>query len=107
MIKSILTDSLSAEDLVVEALRDMVKDEVKSHIRAALDKDPALRKEIKDAIYMYLEAKARQLYATMKLGKGAAKLGLSIIPPDLKKEMSKEILSMLENELGNIMERGL
>ena len=77
LIKSVLTDTLGAEDIVVEALRDMVKDEVKSHIRSALDKDPALREEIKNAIYMYLEARARQLYATMKLAKGATKLGLS------------------------------
>jgi hypothetical protein len=107
LIKSLLEGALGAEDIVVEALRDMVKDEVKAHIRTALDKDPDLRDEIKKAIYMYLEARARQLYAAMKIAKGATKLGLSIIPPDLKKEMSKEILSTLEKELGDIMDRAL
>jgi hypothetical protein len=107
LLKSLLTETLDAEDIMVEALRDMVKDEVKSHIKAVLEKDPKLRQEIKDAIYMYLEARARQLYASMKIAKGAAKLGLSMIPPELKQEMSKEILSILEKELGNIMDRAL
>lgn len=102
-----MSDSLDAEDLVLEALREMVKDEIKRHIKSKLDEDPELRKEIKDAISMYLETRARQVYATIKIAKGAAKLGLSLIPPDLKKEMSKEVLSIFEKELSSIMEKDL
>lgn len=107
LVKSLFSDALDAEDILVEALRDMVKEEIKRHIKATLDKDPSLREEIKSAINMYLEARARQVFAAMKIAKGAAKLGLSMIPPDLKKEMSKEILDILEKELGGIMDRAL
>ena len=100
-------DTIDAEDLMVEAMRDMVKDEIKRHIRTTLDDNPQLREEIKEAIKIYMEARARQIYATMKLAKGAAKLGLSILPPDLKKDLSKEVLSILEKEFGDIMDRAL
>ena len=105
-MKSIL-DTIDAEDIMVEALKDMVKDEIKRHIRSTLDKNPELRDEIKEAIQMYMEARARQIYATVKIGKGAAKLGLSLLPPELKKDLSKEVLSILEKEFGDIMDRAL
>ena len=107
MIKSILNDTLNVEEIVMESLRDLVKDEVKRHIKQALDKDPSLRKELKEAVNMYLEARAKQIMATVKLAKGATKLGLSIMPGNLKKDLSKEVLSILENELSEIMEKTL
>jgi hypothetical protein len=107
MVKSMLSDTLDIEDIIMESLRDLVKDEVKRHIKQALDKDPTLRKELKEAVNMYLEARAKQILATVKLGKGAVKLGLSIMPGDLKKDLSKEVLSILEKEISQIMDNTL
>ncbi len=34
---------MSTEDLVIEAFKDLVKDELKTHIRAKVDEDPELK----------------------------------------------------------------
>jgi hypothetical protein len=107
MIKSLLNETLDVEDIIIESLKDMVKDEVKKHIKAALDKDPGLKRELKEAVNLYLEARAKQIYAAVLLAKGATKLGLSIMPGDMKKDLSKEVMSILEKELGQIMETAL
>lgn len=107
MVKSLLNETIDVEDIILESLRDMIKDEVKQHIRKALEKDPNLKKELKEAVTLYLEARAKQIYATVLLAKGATKLGLSIMPADLKKDLSKEVLSILEKELSQIMDRTL
>ena len=49
-IKDQIKELLSTEDLVIEAFRDLVKDELKTHIRNKVDSDPELKSEIKDAV---------------------------------------------------------
>ncbi len=107
MVKSALSDVMGAEDIILEATRDLVKDEIKRVIRAKLEENPALRDEIKEAISMYLEAKGRQVFAAVKLAKCGAKLGLELLPPALKRDMSREVMSMFEKELSEIITRGL
>ena len=107
LIKTALSDVIGAEDLLLDATRDLVRDEIKRVIRAKLEENPALRDEIKDAISMYLEAKGRQVLATLKLAMASAKLGLELLPPALKKDMSKELMSVFEKELSEILARGL
>ena len=53
-IQSQLQDLMSTEDLVIEAFRDLVKDELKGHIRAKVEADPELKAEIKEAVAYYL-----------------------------------------------------
>ena len=69
MVKSMLDDTLDIEGIIMESLRDMVKDEVKKHIKAALEKDPSLKRELKEAVNLYLEARAKQIYAAVLLAK--------------------------------------
>jgi hypothetical protein len=107
LLKSAMSDVLGTEDIIIDAMKEMVRDEVKRHIKKTLDANPQLRQEIKDTIALYLEAKVRQVYASVKLAKSGAKLGLLMIPDHMKKEMSKEILSIFEKEIGEILERGL
>ncbi len=107
LVRAATTDILGSEDIVVEALRDLVKDEIKEAIQQRLDENVALRAEIRGAIREYLESKARQVVASMKLAKAGAKLGLALVPKELKEEMSKEILQLVEKELTAIMERGV
>lgn len=106
LVKAATSDLLGSEDLILEALRDLVKDEVKRMIHQRLDENPALRQEVRDAIGDYLEAKTKQVYASVKLAKAGAKLGIAMLPKEMKEEMSKEILHLVEKELTQIMERG-
>jgi pyruvate dehydrogenase E2 component (dihydrolipoamide acetyltransferase) len=48
-IKDQIKDLMSTEDLVIEAFRDLVKDELKTHIRNKVEDDPELKAEIKEA----------------------------------------------------------
>ena len=41
---------LQSETLIVEAVQDLVRDEVKNHIRQKLESDPELKDELKRAV---------------------------------------------------------
>ena len=111
VIAPIVKDAVSSlsltEDIIIEAVQDLVREEIKRRIKERLKKNPALKREINDAIKLYLEAKAKEAYAGLRLAKAGAKLGLEIMPEDLKKELSKEFLGLLEKELSELMEKTL
>jgi hypothetical protein len=107
ILKGAITDIMPQKDLVIEAVHELVRDEIKRYIRSKLDEDPALKKEIKDAINEYLSAKIREVNAALKLAKSGAKLGLNLIPEHLRQEVSKDIVNLFEKEMGEILERGL
>ncbi len=94
---------LRSEDLLVEAVQDLIKDEVKRHIRQKLDADPELREELKQAVAELLEAKIKEAYAVLKIGKCGAKVGLSLVPPELREKIGHELVSMFEKEISQIL----
>ena len=107
ILKGTISDIMPQKDLVIEAVHDMVRDEIKKYIRQKLDKDPELKKEIKEAINEYFTAKIKEVNATLKLAKAGAKLGLNLIPDHLREEVTKDIASIFEKEIGDILEKGL
>lgn len=107
ILKGAVTDIMPQKDLVIEAVHDLVRDEIKKYIRTKLDEDPELKKEIKDAINEYLSAKIREVNAALKLAKSGAKLGLNLIPDHLRQEVSRDIVNLFEKEMGEMLERGL
>jgi hypothetical protein len=107
ILKGAVTDIMPQKDLVIEAVHELVRDEIKRYIRNKLDEDPDLKKEIKDAINEYLSAKISEINAALKLAKSGAKLGLSLIPEHLRQEVSKDIVNLFEKEMGEILEKGL
>ncbi len=107
ILKGAVTDIMPQKDLVIEAVHDLVRDEIKKYIRTKLDEDPELKKEIKDAINEYLSAKVREVNAALKLAKSGAKLGLNLIPDHLRQEVSRDIVNLFEKEMGEMLERGL
>ncbi len=107
LLKGAVSDIMPQKDLVIEAVQELVKDEIKRYIKQKLDEDPELKKEIKDAINEYLTAKVKEVNAALRLAKSGAKLGLSLIPDHLRQEVSKDIVDLLEKEMGQILERGL
>jgi len=105
LIKTLLRDSsslLDMEEIVLDAVRDLLKDEIKKRIKKKLDEDPALRDELKSALETYVEAKIRETYALLKIGKCGAKLSLEMLPKNLQAEIGKEIASMLESEFSRL-----
>jgi hypothetical protein len=108
LISSILQDPLGAvkvEDLVAEAARDMVKDEIKRMIRAKLDEDPRLRQRMQEAITELMEAKIREAYALVKVGKTGLDLAVALVPPEMKEKIDRDIASLLERELSSMVSR--
>ena len=75
---------MSTENLVIEAFKDIVKDELKTHIRAKVDEDPELKAEIKEAVAYYFHSKARSIYAELKATRAATRLGLRLLPDELQ-----------------------
>jgi hypothetical protein len=94
-----------SEDLVVEALRDMIKDEIKRYVRQKIDENPELKREMKQAIGEFVSAKMNETYALLKLTKCGAELGLTMIPKDLREKLGKDIASLLEKEVTQVIEK--
>lgn len=104
MVKSTKT-ILNSETLMVEAIQDLVKDEVKRTMKAKLDANPELREELKNAVQELLEAKVHEAYAALKIGKCGAKLGIEMVPPKLRKEIGQELVNMFEKEVNRMLEQ--
>lgn len=96
---------LSSETMLVEAVQDLVKDEIKRHIRQKLDASPELKEELKAAVEELLEAKVREAYALLKVTKVGAKLGIELVPPKLRKEIGQELVSMFEREVTKMFDQ--
>ena len=107
LLKGTVSDILPHKDLVFEAVQDLIKDEIKYYIKKKLDDDPELKAEIKEALNEYISAKIKEVNATLKLAKAGAKLGLDLIPDNLRAEVSRDIVGLFEKELGIILEKGL
>ena len=98
---------MATEDIMLEADRDLVKDEIKTYIRDKVEADQELKAELKDAISYYFNAKARSVYAELKASRAAAKLGLRILPEELQGEVGEALVGLFEKELGNLLEKAL
>ena len=106
-IRDQIQDLMATEDLVLETFRDLVKDELKAHIRNVIDDDPELKAEIKEAVSYYFQAKARSVYAELKASRAATRLGLRMLPDELQGEIGTALVGLFEKELGTLLERAL
>lgn len=104
LIKSTI-GAFKTEDLVVDALKEMLKDEIKRYIQYRLDENPKLKAEARAILGELIQAKIKEAYALMKLGKVAAELGVAIVPKELKEQMEKDLASLIERELSQVMEK--
>ena len=100
-------DLLRPEELVREATRDIIKDEIRRHIEKTLRDDPELAQDLKDAVKELLAARATEYAALVRVGTTAARLGLSALPPDVRRALTKEVVDIVSKELGQIVERSL
>ena len=100
-------DLLRPEELVREATRDIVKDEIRRHLEKTLREDPELAQNLKEAVKDLLAARASEYAALVRVGTAAARLGLSALPPEMRQTMTKDIVDLISKELGQIVERSL
>lgn len=98
---------LHPEEIVAEATRDLVKEEIRHHLEKKLREDPALAREIKDAVKDLLEARAREYSALLRITAATARLGFSAIPDSVKGQVAQDVLAVLNRELGNLVEKTL
>lgn len=106
-VKDQIKELLSTEDLLIESFRDLVKDELKAHIRNKVEDDLELKEEIKEAVSYYFQTKARSIYAELKATRAATKLGLRLLPDDIQGEVGEALVSLFEKELGALLEKAL
>ncbi len=100
-------DLLRPEELVREATRDIVKDEIRRHIEKKLRDDPKLAEELRDAIRQLLDARAREYAAILRVAALSARLGVSTLPEDVRRMISQQVVSLVSSELGQIAEKAL
>ncbi len=100
-------DLLRPEELVREATRDIVKNEIRRHLEKTLKEDPRLEQDLKDAVRDLLAARAAEYAALLRVGTATARLGLHALPPDVRKTLTKDLTDLLSKELGQIVERSL
>ena len=100
-------DLLRPEELVREATRDIVKDEIRRHLEKTLKEDPKLAQGLREAVRDLLEARANEYAALLRVGTATARLGLSALPPEVRHALVKDLVDLLSKELGQIVERSL
>jgi hypothetical protein len=97
--------SMKVEELVIEAVRDLIKEEIKRHIVQALDEDPELKEAIRESITELMAAKLREAYALIKMGKCGAELGIALVPEDLRKNIDRDLAALLEKQVSQLVDR--
>jgi hypothetical protein len=95
------------EEFLVEALREVLKDEVKFHIQQELEENPELKEELTDAVQMYFEARVRENYASLKLAKASGELGVQVMPEELRDELGGEFVTLIEREVTQLLDKAL
>ena len=51
------------------------------------------------------DAKGREAYAIIKLGKCAAELGIQVVPPEMKEKLGKDLASLVEREMSQVFDK--
>lgn len=105
--KGLPLEELNTENLIMESLRDLVKDEIKNHLRKKIEEHPELKNELKEAIELFVEAKLRESFAALKLAKAGTKLGITMVPEKMMDDLSKEFSKIFEKEIFNILEKSI
>ncbi len=100
-------DLLRPEELVREATRDIVKDEIRQHLEKTLREDPQLEADLREAVSDLLKARAMEYAALLRVGTTTARLGLHALPVEVRRALTKDLVDLVSKELGQIVERSL
>lgn len=97
-------DLIDTENLIIEAVEDLIKDEIKRHIRKKIEENEELKNEFREHTEVLMEAKMKEVYAYAMLAKTSADLGLELIPPKMKDEMNDKLSEFMEKKMEEMME---
>jgi hypothetical protein len=100
-------DLLRPEELVREATRDIVKEEIRRHLEHTLKSNPDLDRDLRAAIKALLEARAQEYAALLRVGACTARLGLAAVPAEIRQQLTRDVIDLFSRELGQIVERSL
>lgn len=100
-------DLLRPEEIVRDATRDIIKDEVRRHIEKTLHDDPKLSQDLREAVRQLMEARALEYAALLRVGTLTARLGLSTLPPNVRQMLTRDLANLVSAELGQIVEKTL
>jgi len=100
-------DLLRPEELVREATRDIVKEEIRRHLEKTLKENPVLERDLKAAVKSLLEARAQEYASLLRVGACTARLGLAAVPAEIRAQLTREVVDLFSKELGQIVERSL
>ena len=88
--------SIQTEDLLVEAARDMVKDEIKRYVRAQLESNSDIQQQISEAVREMMEAKMRERQERIDRAQESMDLGMvTTMPSDMRKRLSQDIARLV------------
>ena len=100
-------DLLRPEEIVRDATRDIIKDEIRRHIEKTLRDDPKLASEIREAVRQLIEARALEYAALVRVGTVTARLGIAAVPANVRSALTRDVVDLISKELGQIVERSL
>ncbi len=100
-------DLLRPEEIVREATRDIIKDEIRRHLEKTLEEDPKLAQDLRDSVKALLEARAMEYAALLRVGTCTARLGVAALPENVRAALTKDLVDLFGRELGQIVERSL
>ncbi|MCL5681472.1 MAG: hypothetical protein M1515_05495 [Candidatus Thermoplasmatota archaeon] len=92
-----------SDDIIINAVVDIYKEEIKDLIRKKLKDNPRLEEELKGAIKEYTQGKLLEAAAQGKLLKIVAELGIISLPESFRDEMVKTIVKAIGPELDTIL----
>ena len=107
LLVSSTRDLFRPEEIVRDATRDLIKEEIRRHIEKTLREDPKLAEEIRDAVRQLLEARALEYAALLRVGALTAHLGLSSLPESVRRQLTRDVAQLVSRELGDVVEKSL
>ena len=98
---------MPSEELFIEAVRDLMKDEIKSYLKEKMEENPRIKEVLKEAMLDYVEAKVKESESITKLTKALAELGVITLPPEIKEKIISMLSSTFKKEIDEILEKTL
>jgi|YelNatPaOPRAMG01_1025707.scaffolds.fasta_scaffold01416_29 hypothetical protein len=95
------------DEIIIQAIQDIFRDEIKETLRKKLKENPRLEKELKDAIRDYTRSKLLEASAQGKLLKVVAELGMISLPDSFKDELVSAILKAVGPEIDVLLKNTL
>ena len=99
-------DLLNTENLMVEAVEELIKDEIKARIKNKLEENEELKSEFEEHVKILMEAKMKEAYAYAMLAKTSADLGFEMVPPEMKEKMNEKLRELIEKKMEDMMKEG-